>query len=69
MLATIQRHQNLPCLRHDLIQAKRYNQSKVSLKLSRNVKNKLYLSPSDQILRDTEAGFHDRKYYTYFDWL
>lgn len=33
------------------------------------LKNKLYLSPADQILQDTAAGFHDRKYYTYFDWL
>lgn len=38
MLATIQRHQNLPCLRHDCLRAKRYNQSNVCLKLSRNVK-------------------------------
>lgn len=39
------------------LRAKRYNQSKVSLKLSRNVKSELYLSPADQILQESLQDF------------
>lgn len=52
MLATIQRHQNLPCLRHDLFTGKTI-QSKQSFSqtFTECKKTKLYLSPADQILQ------------------
>ena len=58
MLATIQRHQNLPCLRHDLFTGKTI-QSKQSFS---HTFTQIRSTSLPLIKYCTAAGFHDRKY-------